>query len=149
MKRSDFFKSVFGAIAIVTIPNQSQAIEEKEKEYSFDEVFEVHDKNKRLIYPKKDCEVYKKIKELVGHERILEGKYFTCYHGYDYNLIPVKGVYSISDFVPFILATQSYYKKDHCFSEAQKGVFFRMFKETPGTMHFDTFEGDVKGQYHS
>ena len=149
MKRSDFFKSVFGVAAMVALPSQSQAIVEKEKEYTFDELFEVHDKNKILIYPKKDCALYSIIKELIGNERILEGKYFTCYLGYHYNLIPIKEKYSISDFMPFILASKSYYKKNDSFSEAQKGVFFRMIKETDETMHFDVFLGDVRGQYHS
>lgn len=148
MKRSDFLKGLFGTAVVAVIPNESKAIEEKEKEYSFDEVFEVHNKNERLIYPKRDCEIYHKIKELIGSERMLEEKYFTCYLGFNYNLIPVKDKYSISDFMPFVLSTKSYYKKHWSFSEHERGVFFRMFKETPETMYFDTFAGDVRGQYH-
>jgi len=147
MKRSDFFKSIFGAAAVVALPNQLHAVE-SEKEYSFNEIFEIHKGNEKLIYPKRDCEIYQKIKELIGNERILEEKYFTCYLPFRYNFIPVKDKYSISDFMPFILCAKSYYQKHWNFSEHEKGVFFRMFKESPEAMHFDTFAGDVRGQYH-
>lgn len=148
MKRVDFLKGFFAAIVTASVPVKSVA-EKKEKEFLFDEIFEIRSGNDRLIYPKKDCELYQKIKELIGKERILEAKYFTCYLGYHSNLIPIKEKYTISDFMPFILATKSYYKKRDCFSEQFRGVFFRMLKETSETMYFDVFLGDVKGQFHS
>jgi len=146
MKRSDFFKSIFGVAAVVALPNQLQATE---SEFSFDEIFEVHEGNERLVYPKKDSKIYRSIKELIGADRILDKKYFTCYLGFHSNVIPIKESYSIADFMPFVLALNSYYKKNDSFSETDKGVFFRMIKETPKTMYFDTFLGDVRGQYHS
>lgn len=158
MKRSDFFKVFFGAIAITAIPNKLQTIEVKEPEqaieaeepgFTFDEIFEIHQGNDLLIYPRSESFIYQKIKELVGNDRILETKYATCYLGYHSVLIPIKERYLLSDFMPFVLATKSYYQKMNSFSEKEKGVFFRMFKETPETMHFDLFLGDVRGQYHS
>lgn len=153
MKRSEFFKSVFGAIAITAIPfsaipNQSKAIE-KEKEFSFDELFHRPYNNNMLCYPKPDTFIYNKIKESIGKERILGCKCFHYYLGVHDVLIPVKEKYTLSDFSPFILCLKSYHKRDRSFSETEKGSFFRMIDEKDGTMHFDLFIGGIKSQYGS
>ena len=147
MKRIEFLRSIFSSIAITAIPKNIHPVENQQ--YYFNEIFEIHKGNDRLVYPKKDCDIYKKIKELIGGNRILEERYFTAYLGYHYNLIPVKEKYTIDDFKPFVLSMQSYHHKRESFSEYDKGVFFRLFKETPNTMYFDVFLGDIKGQYHS
>lgn len=146
MKRSDFLKSIFGAAAVVALPNQLHAIKE-EKEYSFDELFKVHDRNKNLIYPIPNTLIYNTIKEKIGLKRILENKYFHYYLGVHDVIIPVKEKYTISDFTPFILCLKSYYKKDDSFAETEKGSFFRMIDDNDGTMHFDLFVGSLKSQY--
>jgi hypothetical protein len=148
MKRSDFFKSIFGAAAIVALPNQLQATE-KEKEYSFDELFEVHDKNEILIYPKPNTFIYNKIKEEIGIERILANKHFHYYLGVDDVIIPMKEKYTMDDFAPFIMCLNSYYKKNKLFAETHKQSFFRMISNKNGTMHFDLFVGGLGSQYGS
>lgn len=148
MKRSDFFKSIFGAAAVAALPSQLQAVE-SEREYSFDEIFHQPYNNQDLFYPIPNTFIYNKIKELIGLDRILEGKYFTSYLGFNSNLLPIKGKYSTTDFLPFVLAANSYYQKNCSFAETEQGVFFRMFRESPDTMHFDVFLGNIRGQYHS
>jgi len=147
MKRIEFLKNIFSAIVVTVIPKKLHPI--KDGEYYFNDIFEIHKGNDRLVYPKKDSELYKQIKELIGKDRILEGKYFIAYLGYHYNILPLKEKYTIEDFKPFILSTQSYYHKRENFSEYDKEVFFKLFKETPDTMHFDVFLGDTEGQYHN
>lgn len=146
MKRSDFFKIIFGTAAVVILPNQLQAIE-KDKEYSFNELFKIHDKNNILIYPRPDTFIYNKIKEDIGMERILGRNYFRYYLGIDDVIIPVKEKYTMSDFTPFILCLKSHYKKNHSFAETEKESFFRMIDNRDGTMHFDLFVGSLKSQY--
>ena len=137
MKRKDFLRSIIGTVAVATIPVKSQATE---KEYRFDEVFEQPCNNDILYYPKKDCELYREIKKHIGTERILEKNYFRAYLGYHYNLIPIKETYTISDFMSFILASNSHYKKNDVFAEYDRGVFFRMIQERcTKTMYFDVF----------
>lgn len=148
MKRSDFFKSIFGAAAIVALPNQLQAVE-KEKEYSFDELFHRPYNNEILFYPKPETFIYKKIKEEIGTDRILECKHFHYYLGVHDVLILKKEKYTISDFEPFILCLKSYYKKNHSFTETEQKCFFRMIDERNGTMHFDLFVGGLGSQYGS
>lgn len=137
MKRKDFLRSIIGTVAVAAIPIKSQATEKK---YRFDEVFEQPYKNDILYYPKKDCELYREIKKHIRTERILGEKYFRAYLGYHYNLIPIKETYTISDFMPFILASNSYHNKNDFFAEYDRGVFFRMIQERgTKTMHFDVF----------
>ena len=148
MKRSDFFKSIFGAAAIVALPNQLQAVE-KEKEYSFDELFHRPYNNEILLYPKPETFIYKKIKEEIGNDRILECKNFHYYLGVNDVIIRKKEKYTIADFEPFILCLNSYYKKNHSFAETEQKSFFRMIDDKNGTMHFDLFAGGLGSQYGS
>lgn len=140
MKRNTFLKSLIGISVVSAIPVSAV---EKEKEYLFDELFEQPYENEILYYPKKDSELYVEIKRQIGKERILNEKHFRAYLGYHYNLIPIKKSYTISDFMPFILALNSYYHKNNVYAEWDKGVFFRMIRESnTDTMHFDTFLAD-------
>lgn len=145
MKRLDFFKGLFGAVAISSIPAVSVAVN-KIEHFSFDEFFEQPYNNEILFYPKKDCKLYHLIKEIVGSERILDSKHQGPYLGYHYNLLPIKESYTIEDFKPFALALNSYYSKHNFYSEMDRGVFFRMIKENNNTMHFDTFLGYPNGK---
>jgi hypothetical protein len=148
MKRSDFFKSIFGAAAIVALPNQLQAVE-SEKEYSFDELFHRPYNNEILFYPNPETIIYKKIKESIGENRFLECKHFHYYLGVNDVVIPKKEKYTISDFEPFILCLKSHYKKNHSFAETEQKSFFRMIDEKNGTMFFDLFVGGLGSQYGS
>ena len=139
MKRAGFLKSIIGGVAVAAIPIKVQAAK-LEKEYSFDEIFHQPYGNENLFYPRKDCEIYVEIKKRVGEERILSECKFRAYLGYHQNLIPIKKTYTISDFMPFVLAANSYYKKNDVFAEWESGVFFRLIKERgTDTMYFDTF----------
>lgn len=142
MKRTDFLKSIIGGVAIAAIPVKLQAAK-NEKEYRFDEVFHQPFNNENLFYPRKECEIYSEIKKRVGENRILDEWKFRAYLGYHENLIPIKETYTISDFMPFILAVNSYYKKNDVFAEWGQGVFFRLIRERgTETMYFDTFLAD-------
>jgi hypothetical protein len=139
MKRIDFLKSVFGAsvtasLGVVTL--DTPVIEQ----YSFNDVFEQPYNNDILYYPKKDCPLYGDIVNKIGTERIVEG--FRAYLGHHYNILPIKEHYTKDDFVPFILALNSYYGKRDVFAEYDRGVFFRMIRErNTQTMYFDVFLG--------
>ncbi len=146
MKRSDFFKSLLGVVAITAIPNQSKAVE-TEKEFSFDELFHRPYNNNILLYPRPNTFIYNKIKESIGKERILECRNFHYYLGVNDVIIPVKEKYTLSDFSPFILCLKSYYRRNNSFAETEKGSFFRMIDNKDDTMHFDLFVGGIKGQY--
>jgi hypothetical protein len=150
MKRIDFFKGFFGAVGIMAIPTIPVVANEIEH-FSFDELFEQPYNNEILFYPKKDCKLYKMIKELVGSERILDSKHEGPYLGYHYNLLVKKESYTIEDFRPFALALNSHYSKRNFYSEKDRGVFFRMIDQKNGTMYFDTFLGypDGKSQYRN
>ena len=139
MKRTDFLKSIIGGVAVASIPVKIQAAK-NEKEYRFDEVFHQPYNNENLFYPRKECEIYNEIKKRIGEDRILGKCEFMAYLGFHYNLLPIKETYTISDFTPFILAANSYYKKNDVFAECENGVFFRLIKERgTETMYFDTF----------
>lgn len=139
-----------GTGVITLVPSVTVA-SNKIEQFSFDEIFEQPYNNEILYYPKKDCKLYEMIKEIVGTERILDSKHEGPYLGYHYNLLPIKESYSIEDFKPFALALNSHYSKRNFYSEKDRGVFFRMIKQSDGTMYFDTFLGypDGKSQYRS
>ena len=138
MRRLQFIKNLIGAATVATIPKAIAATSNKSI-YTFDELFFRPFPNERLVYPRKECKLYLEIKSKIGENRIVDEKKFAHYYPYHHVAIAVKGSYSIEDFEPLFRALKTHYEKERQFSEYDKGVFFRMIKESPELMHFDLF----------
>jgi len=138
MKRSEFFKSVFGALIVSAIPLQSFQAEVKNKRYTFDEVFHTPYNNDILLYFRPECDVYKSIKNSIS-KRIVEKNRFRSYLPEHRVLIPVKDHYELADFIPLIMFLECVYVKNNLYCETEQGVFLRLIKENKDRMHPDLF----------
>ena len=139
MKRRNFLKTFLTGLA--TIPFYSTLLskdsENINKEYFFDDLFIVHENNNKLIYPKKDSILYKKITENMSN-RINSN--VTTYLGvYDLSF-PIKDKYTIDEFMSIKYYFES--KKTSYSNSNLYDVIFRFIKDGEDKMHLDVFKSN-------
>lgn len=136
MKRKTFIKTILGTGLLSFIPISIFSKNKLKNEYTFDELFTRLKLNEQLVYPKTDTDVYKKIIETIGEDRIIENgfKYFLGRHDL---LLPVKDVYTMEDFNSFIFFLEN--AKQLKFSSGKNDMVFRLVDNLNGFMHYDLF----------
>ena len=106
-------------------------------EFTFDELFIIHNGNNILIYPKKDSLVYKEIqKTFIERLDLKKGHTYLPVHHLS---IPVKEVYTIEDFLPVKYYFESVYGKMSKYTVEGYGVSYRFVKDGSDRMHLEVF----------
>lgn len=126
---------------LATLPFYSTLLskdsENIKEEYSFDDLFIVHQNNNKLIYPKKNSILYKKITENIS-SRINSNA--TVYFGvYDLSF-PIKDKYTIDEFMSIKYYFES--KKASYSNSNLYDVIFRLIKDGEDKMHLDVFKSN-------
>jgi len=139
MKRVSFLKKLFagGAAAIVAPNLLANDPKMANKEFSFNEIFIVHDGNNRLIYPKKESIFYQQVFETFK-SRLDLSKHHTYLPVHSLS-IPVKDVYMWEDFLPIKYYFECVYGEMQKYTTEGYGVCYRFIKDKLDRMHLEVF----------
>lgn len=138
MKRGQFLRSLFTGAAIITTAPQLLSNEPKLiDKFLFDDLFIISKGNDRLIYPKKESLVYKKIEETFKNRvnKDAVATYLPVHH----LSIPVKKEYSFDDFMPVQFYFECVYAYREKYTTESHDVCFRFIKDKPDRMHLQVF----------
>lgn len=136
MNRKSFLKTLFAGGAAVVVAPQLLATEPN-KEFSFDELFIVHDGNNRLIYPRAESTIYKEIQK-----SFIESLDLSKHHTYlpvHHLSIPIKDRYKFEDFLPVKYYFECVYGMNDKYTVEGYGVSYRFIRDASDRMHLEVF----------
>lgn len=134
MNRLSFIrKMVFGSVAVAV---SHKSLASNTEEYSFDDIFYVHNGNNILIYPKYDSVFYNRLKESFGHRIAYDRP--VVYLPENKLSIPYKDKYRWEDLLPIKYYFECVYQKHQKYA-IQNNVIFRFIRNGDDRMYLETF----------